>query len=153
MQGQAQQAVRVLAYVEALCRSIERVMWQSHRIEHARSVTATRAELGEAAFEAAWADGSALTMEKAIVEAQREPSVEQLAPVVPTASPDNLAGLSTRELEVLRLIAAGLTTHQIAERLVLSPYTVQAHLRTIYGKLRVASRSAATRYALDHHLV
>jgi ATP/maltotriose-dependent transcriptional regulator MalT len=153
VQGQAQQAVRVLASVEALCRSIDRVIWHSHRIEHTRSVTATRAELGETAFEAAWGEGLGMTMEEAIAEAQREPSVEQLAVVAPTSSPDNLAGLSAREIDVLRLIAAGLTNHQIAARLVLSTYTVQAHLRSIYSKLGVANRSAATRYALEHNLV
>ena len=63
------------------------------------------------------------------------------------------AGLTTRELEVLRLIAQGLTDAQIAEQLVLSLHTIHAHLRTIYSKLGVASRSAATRYAFEHQLV
>ena len=62
-------------------------------------------------------------------------------------------GLTRRELEVLRLLAEGLTNAQIAGRLVLSTVTVNAYLRTIYSKLGVSSRSAATRYALDHHLV
>ena len=153
VQGQAQQAVRVLAYVEALCLSLESVMWQSHRIEHARSVTATRALLGADAVEAAWAEGCAMTMETAIAEAQREPSVAQRAAVAPPSSPDNLAGLSAREIDVLRLLAVGLTNHQIAAQLVLSTYTVQAHLRSVYSKLGVANRSAATRYATDHDLV
>ncbi len=52
-------------------------------------------------------------------------------------------GLSLREIEVLRLVAAGLTDGEIAERLVLSPRTVHAHLRTIYQKLEVTSRTAA----------
>jgi DNA-binding NarL/FixJ family response regulator len=67
-----------------------------------------------------------------------------------TTSPD---GLSARELEVLRLIAQGLTDAQIAEQLVLSLHTIHAHLRTIYSKLGVTSRSAATRYAFEHQLV
>jgi predicted ATPase/DNA-binding CsgD family transcriptional regulator len=53
------------------------------------------------------------------------------------------AGLSRREIEVLRLVAAGLTDGEIAERLVLSPRTVHAHLRSIYQKLGVSSRTAA----------
>ena len=52
-------------------------------------------------------------------------------------------GLSLRETEVLRLVAAGLTDGEIAERLVLSPRTVHAHLRSIYRKLGVTSRTAA----------
>jgi len=46
-----------------------------------------------------------------------------------------------------------LTDAQIAKQLVLSQHTVHAHLRTIYSKLGVTSRSAATRYAFEHQLV
>ena len=62
-------------------------------------------------------------------------------------------GLTAREVEVLRLLATGLTDAQIAKQLVLSLHTVHAHLRTIYSKLGITSRSAATRYALEHQLV
>jgi DNA-binding NarL/FixJ family response regulator len=60
--------------------------------------------------------------------------------------------LTAREVEVLRLVAQGLTDAQTAERLVVSPWTVKAHLSSIYGKLEVHSRAAATRYALEHGL-
>lgn len=60
--------------------------------------------------------------------------------------------LTQREVEVLRLLAQGLSDAQIAERLVLSIRTVQAHARSIYSKLGIASRSAATRYAMEHNL-
>jgi DNA-binding NarL/FixJ family response regulator len=53
---------------------------------------------------------------------------------------------------VLRLVAQGLTDAQVAEQLVISPRTVGTHLASIYGKLGLASRSAATRYALEHGL-
>ena len=53
---------------------------------------------------------------------------------------------------MLRLVAAGLTDAQVAARLFLSPRTVNTHLTTIYGKLGVTSRAAATRFALDHGL-
>ena len=62
------------------------------------------------------------------------------------------AGLTAREVEVLRLLAGGLTDHQIAAKLVLSPRTVHAHISSIYSQLGVTSRSAATRYAIEHHL-
>jgi ATP/maltotriose-dependent transcriptional regulator MalT len=62
------------------------------------------------------------------------------------------AGLTTREVEVLRLVAAGLSNAAVAERLGLSPRTVNAHLTTIYGKLGVTARGAAIRFALDHDL-
>lgn len=63
------------------------------------------------------------------------------------------AGLSDRELEVVRLVARGLTNRQVAERLFLSPHTVSRHLSNIYAKLGVGSRSAATSWAHDHGLM
>jgi DNA-binding CsgD family transcriptional regulator len=62
------------------------------------------------------------------------------------------AGLSAREVEVLRLVAGGLTDSQVADELFLSPRTVGRHLGSIYTKLGVASRGAATRFAVEHHL-
>ncbi|TMD11623.1 MAG: response regulator transcription factor, partial [Chloroflexi bacterium] len=64
-----------------------------------------------------------------------------------------MSQLTRRELEVLKLIALGLTNREIADRIRVSPRTVDAHLRSIYAKLEVRSRSAATRYAVDHGLV
>jgi DNA-binding CsgD family transcriptional regulator len=60
--------------------------------------------------------------------------------------PDSLSG---REIEVLRLVAQGLTNGQIAERLVLSPLTVNAHLRSIFNKLDVTTRTAAAHQAME----
>jgi DNA-binding NarL/FixJ family response regulator len=54
---------------------------------------------------------------------------------------------------VLCLVAQGLTDAQVAEQLVISPRTVNGHLRSIYSKINVTSRSAATRYAVDQNLV
>jgi len=67
-------------------------------------------------------------------------------------SPPMYEELTAREVEVLRLLAMGLSNKQIAERLVLSPHTVSGHIQSIFGKLGLNSRSAATRYALEHHL-
>ena len=53
---------------------------------------------------------------------------------------------------MLRLVAQGLTNAQVAERLSLSPRTVDRHLNSVYTKLGVASRSAATRFAVEHGL-
>ncbi|HYA99294.1 MAG TPA: response regulator transcription factor, partial [Ktedonobacteraceae bacterium] len=66
--------------------------------------------------------------------------------------PPSYADLTVREIEVLRLLATGLSNKLIAERLVLSPHTVNVHIHSIFSKLDVHSRSAATRYALDHQL-
>jgi DNA-binding NarL/FixJ family response regulator len=60
--------------------------------------------------------------------------------------------LTVREIEVLGLVAMGLKNSQIAERLVLSPHTVSGHIQSIFGKLGLNSRSAATRYAIEHQI-
>ncbi|MCW2935227.1 MAG: transcriptional regulator, LuxR family, partial [Actinomycetia bacterium] len=61
-------------------------------------------------------------------------------------------GLTARQAEVLRLLAAGMSNKEIAAALYLSPSTVERHLATIYRKLGVAGRVDATRYALAHGL-
>ena len=60
--------------------------------------------------------------------------------------------LTRRQVEILRLLADALTTTEIGERLEVSPRTVDAHLRTLYRKLGVRSRTAAARYAVEHGL-
>jgi len=62
-------------------------------------------------------------------------------------------GLTAREVDVLHFLAQGLTDAQIAGQLVISPRTVNNHLTSIYQKIQVSSRSAATRYAIEHQLV
>lgn len=62
-------------------------------------------------------------------------------------------GLTARELEVLRLVAAGKTNRDIARALVVSEHTVARHVQNIFTKLRVSSRTAATAFAFEHELV
>ena len=66
--------------------------------------------------------------------------------------PSYPAGLTAREVEVLRLVAQGLTNEQVAKQLVISPRTVNSHLTSIFSKIGVSSRGAATRYAIEHNL-
>jgi len=61
--------------------------------------------------------------------------------------------LTLREKEILHLVVKGLTSVQIARRLNVSRGTVNTHLRNIYRKLDVNSRSALVRFAIDHKLV
>ena len=63
------------------------------------------------------------------------------------------ADLSEREVEVLRLVARGLSDAEVAEILIISPRTVNAHLRSIYSKLNITSRHSATHFALKHQLI
>jgi HD-GYP domain-containing protein (c-di-GMP phosphodiesterase class II) len=67
--------------------------------------------------------------------------------------PARLAGLTARELEVLRLLARGLSIRQVAEQLVIAPKTADAHIQHIYAKIGVSTRAAATVFAMQHDLV
>jgi DNA-binding NarL/FixJ family response regulator len=69
----------------------------------------------------------------------------------PTAA-HGLESLTPRQLEVLRLVARGLSNAQIAQTLFVSDRTVHAHVRMIFRKLEVGNRSLATRYAVQHGL-
>ncbi|MGY2075584.1 LuxR C-terminal-related transcriptional regulator [Blastococcus sp. SYSU DS0828] len=69
------------------------------------------------------------------------------------APPDAAAGLTPRELDVIRLVAAGRTNREIAEQLVISDKTVARHLHNVFTKLALPNRSAATAYAYEHDLV
>jgi DNA-binding NarL/FixJ family response regulator len=61
-------------------------------------------------------------------------------------------GLTARQAEVLRLVAAGKSNREIATELVISEHTVARHLQNMFMKLDVSSRSAATAFAFEHDL-
>jgi DNA-binding NarL/FixJ family response regulator len=123
--------------------------------EYEQTVAAARTQLGEEVFAAVWKDGRAMTPQQAF--AAREPAPAQQARTMlkstTTMPPTYPRGLTAREVDVLRLVAEGLTDARVAEELVLSPRTVSTHLRSIYNKLRINSRSAATRFAFENRLV
>jgi DNA-binding NarL/FixJ family response regulator len=62
-------------------------------------------------------------------------------------------GLTARELQVLRLVAAGKSNRTLASALFLSEKTIERHLSNIFAKLGVSSRAAATAYAYEHGLI
>jgi DNA-binding CsgD family transcriptional regulator len=152
-QGETTWPVRLWAAAAALRDSLGAPLPPVYRADYERCVATAHAQLGEQAFAAAWAEGSGMTWEQALaargpVTITRETHSTLPAKLLPTY-PD---GLTVREVEVLRLLAQGLTDAQIAAQLVISPRTVNTHLKAIYGKIQVSSRSAATRYALEQHL-
>ncbi len=156
-QGNHTWAAYLWGAAEALREAIGAPLPLVERAPYDRAVEALRTQLGEQAFAAAWAEGRTLSLEQALTTPGREalPASTQEeesfspAPVSPPPNPD---GLTAREVEVLRLLARGLSNAQIAEELIVSQLTIKAHLRSIYSKLEVTSRSAATRYALEHSL-
>ncbi len=122
------------------------------RADYEQAVATARAQLGEQVFATAWAAGRAMTPEQASLVSYQTSSSESVPDILQQLHPPASTDLTAREMEVLRLLTRGLSNAQIAEALVVSLLTVKAHLRSIYSKLGVTSRSAATRYALEHHL-
>ena len=128
------------------------------RPDYEHATAAARTALGAEAFTALWAEGKTMTLEQflaaggraalpAPIQVGQPPAIrEEIHPAYP-------GGLTAREVEVLQLVAQGLTDAQVAEKLVIARRTVNWYLTSIYNKIQVSSRSAATRYALEHHLV
>lgn len=155
-QAQPVQAARLLGASEGLFRAIGAVMSPIHRPGYDRDVAALRATLGEARFTAIWTEGQGIRPEvlAAYALAEKEPAdetVETVRPPSDLTSPPG--GLSEREMDVLRLVAGGYTNAQAGEKLDLSPFTVNAHLRSIYSKLGLKSRSAIVRFAVENNLI
>ncbi len=148
-------AARLWGAAEALREAIGMPMPPVERADYEHVVAVARAHLGEKAFATAWAEGRAMTVEQ-VLAAQEQATIptpaEQPSTPPVTARVTYPDGLTAREVEVLRLVAQGRSDAQVAEQLVISPRTVHAHLSSIYSKLGITSRSAATRYAMEHHL-
>jgi predicted ATPase/DNA-binding CsgD family transcriptional regulator len=132
-------AARLLGAAESL-RERAGAAWPAFvHADSERSTDGARRALGDERFAAEWARG-------------RTMGAAEILELAPPRPPDHPRGLTSREVEVLGLVATGLTDAQVAERLVLSVRTVHSHVRSIYRKLGVSSRSAATGYALRHGL-
>ncbi len=144
-------ATQLFGAAEALREAMEAPMPLIEHPEYEKQLATVRAVLGEARWSKAWMQGCSMTPEQAFAG--------QKAASAPSSTSHALRGaeastprLTQRELEVLQHLSDGLTNAQIAKKLDLSTVTVSAYLRTIYKKLGVSSRTAALRFALDHHL-
>ena len=101
-------------------------------------------------------DTSALELEAArevFAELGAAPDLARVDSLTRSAGHRETGGLTTRELEVLRLVAAGKSNRQIASALVISEHTVARHLQNIFAKLTVSSRTAASAFAFEHDLL
>jgi DNA-binding CsgD family transcriptional regulator len=155
--GRHGQAARLFGAVTGL-RAIAGGNWRlPERTWYERALAGSRTALGDEAFETAFASGRDLSLAEAAAEASA--AIEAAtAPPEPIAAPPPVAGnagveLTQREIEVLRLLAAGHSTPEMAELLFISPRTVGTHVANLLAKLGVDSRAAAVAYAFRHNLV
>jgi predicted ATPase/class 3 adenylate cyclase/DNA-binding CsgD family transcriptional regulator len=147
---QPRRAARLWSAVETLQ---AKTGWPRHPGEvafYAQALARAKSLTDPETFAAAWAEGRRLLLHERdrllayAVETDTSPEAELGGPGARAGRP---AGLTAREAEILRLLAQGLSDAAIAEKLVISPRTVNAHLTSIYAKLGVNSRAAATRFA------
>jgi predicted ATPase/DNA-binding CsgD family transcriptional regulator len=117
-----------------------------------RDLATARRQLGEEAFAEARTEGRGMGLQAAIEYALDQPTGQKRIPPVEPAS-RHPYGLSDREVEVLALVTEGLTDGQVARELRISPRTVGRHLGSIYKKLGVPSRAAATKMAVKHGVI
>jgi predicted ATPase/DNA-binding CsgD family transcriptional regulator/Flp pilus assembly protein TadD len=158
--GETERAARLFGAAEAWGEATGIGSWAAMHALAEPYLVEARSRLEESAWTAAWEEGRAMSMEEVFEYALsvEEPSTTITSSAAPTEQhlapvSEHPAGLTPREVEVLGLVATGMTNVQVAQRLFLSPRTVQRHLNSIYHKLGVSSRVAATRFALEHGLV
>jgi non-specific serine/threonine protein kinase len=152
--GQAKSAARLLGTAETLRDTTSVALSPIDRAFNERTQALVRARLGEHVFQTERDQGRALTLEQALARhSPLAPTMQSSLMFTPIPLPPSPNELTAREVELLRLVAVGLSDRAVAERLVISPRTAQGHVRSIFNKIQVNSRAAATRYAIEHQLV
>jgi predicted ATPase/class 3 adenylate cyclase/DNA-binding CsgD family transcriptional regulator len=141
--GNREQAARLFGAADAVRRRTSMVRFKVYDDGYQASVTALRNTMGENEFDAASAEGAALSTEEAIAYAQRGRGERKRAS-------SGWSSLTRAELDVVKLISEGLGNKDIAARLFISPRTVQAHLTHIYTKLGLTSRVQLAQEAARH---
>ena len=136
LRGRPVRAARLWGAAEALREQMGMPFSQFDLVHtgYERDLAAVRSALSGASFEAAWSEGRAMSPERAVEYALSE----SMTPHERDAHP-----LRRRELEVLRLVAGGMSNQEIAESLTISEHTVHRHVANVLGKLGVSSRAAA----------
>lgn len=146
--GASELAARLYGMAESLQERFGTPMWPVYRIEYAQEVARVRVRLTAEQMEAAWNDGRSLPDDVLIaeaIEAARQLASAPLSVMTPSQLP---SGLTSRELDVLRLLATGATNPEIAETLFIGVTTVKGHVQSIMRKLDLTSRSALAAWAV-----
>jgi non-specific serine/threonine protein kinase len=151
MRGDHEWAARLFGAAQTVREAVGVSVIPSIRADYDRGVAAARAGLGAAAFDTAWAEGQEMSLEQAVEYGLRGPEAPEESEKAPKAAYP--AGLSAREVEVLRLVARGKTNVRIAEELYISPRTVNGHLGSAYRKIGSNTRAEAARFASEHDLL
>ncbi len=146
-----ERAVQFLATADALRESLSAPLAYVYRKQRAQAIETYNILIGKNAFAENWSVGRNMSLTHTLGMIANIHITEAVSTKV--AAKSYPAGLTMREMDVLKLLATGLTDAHIAQKLVLSPRTVNTHLRSIYAKLAVSSRSAATRFAVENKLV
>jgi DNA-binding CsgD family transcriptional regulator len=136
-------------------RSLRMALTAWHELEVPYEAARARALVGLACRDVGDGDSAELEMDAArrvFRELGAAPDLARVEGYSLTAAPKAAGGLTAREVEVLRLVAAGKTNRAIADDLVISEKTVARHVSNIFTKLGLKSRSAATAYAYQHDL-
>jgi predicted ATPase/class 3 adenylate cyclase/DNA-binding NarL/FixJ family response regulator len=141
--GSHREAARLLGAADAIRQRMGAVRFKIYDAGYENSVAALRDALGEQDFDAAWAEGAALSTEEAIAYAQRGRG-ERKRPA------SGWGSLTPTERDVVRLVSKGLGNNDIATRLFVSPRTVQTHLTHVYAKLGLTSRVQLAQEAARH---
>ncbi|WP_285029606.1 LuxR C-terminal-related transcriptional regulator [Mycolicibacterium sp. lyk4-40-TYG-92] len=141
--SEGQYAARLLGAADSIRRRKGIVRYQIYDDDFAAAVATARDRLGEAGFQAAWAEGAGLSADEAIAFAQRGRGARKR----PTAGWDSL---TPTEHDVVRKVSDGLSNKDIAAHLFISPRTVQTHLTHVYAKLGLDSRVQLVQEAARH---
>jgi predicted ATPase/class 3 adenylate cyclase/DNA-binding CsgD family transcriptional regulator len=137
-------AARLFGAADAARRQMGVVRFKVLEADDEARIARLQNVLGENDFDGAWAEGAALSIEEAVAYAQRGRGERKRAS-------SGWASLTRAELDVVKLVSEGLGNKNIAERLFISPRTVQAHLTHIYAKLGLTSRVQLAQEAARHN--
>jgi DNA-binding CsgD family transcriptional regulator len=151
--GRGQEAAKLFGTAAALRDETGFPQAPTERAYYQPFLTALQEELGTDAFTAAWSEGRSRPWQVAMAEQLAPPA--EADPVASRMVGDRAAthGLTKRELEVLRLLAAGHSNREVAEQLFISPTTAARHIANIYTKLGFDSRAKAVAFAHQQGLV